>query len=627
MVPISAISLHQVNGLVPQVGTFESSFSEAIGLGDPERAAGLLLAARLEEKARIDGQQLLWLLERFADPVLVPCMVGACSDPIETLARCIRHHPDKTMVISIFLVLGILLEGQTLPKSVLRPARRFLKATPFSPASPMVAALELLDDPSLYAVASSAKDSDTRKLKPLVDSFRHCLAGDFRRLLFNPPNFEPVRRSSPKVGRNDPCPCGSGAKFKKCCQDKVAEAGYEAWVQPKSINARGLPLHRLVQLNWEVLDSTDLELVVEELSERGPLKLAVDCFKALVTRLDFREEAEDMLKVFLVHFCCRAKRSEFLGLLQWFDAEFAPSAWVELMCFALKSGGNRWERWLLEVLDEQGELADWAYCIRPYRPALSILFSRASFSSETAGFDWEGRLETISEARNQLGLEAQDAFHAIARPVEDEEPEEPKEIQENQELRALRGELEQARAQLKKAQAAKPEPVTPVKTELVYVPDPQVDQLKSRVKELQQLVRERNEERAGLRRSLKQQAPRTEQNVLDSFTPPDDQVQAPEVERYQPLEPVFSKAAQHQLRDLPRATARTGLRLIGELAAGVETAWSKCQRLQQTDDVFSIRLGREYRLLFRVDEKDGVLRIEQMVHRSELERIIKGLIS
>ncbi|MBQ8412376.1 MAG: SEC-C domain-containing protein, partial [Lachnospiraceae bacterium] len=21
----------------------------------------------------------------------------------------------------------------------------------------------------------------------------------------------------PKVGRNDPCPCGSGKKFKKCC--------------------------------------------------------------------------------------------------------------------------------------------------------------------------------------------------------------------------------------------------------------------------------------------------------------------------------------------------------------------------------------------------------------------------
>ncbi len=27
----------------------------------------------------------------------------------------------------------------------------------------------------------------------------------------------PVRRDEPKVGRNDPCPCGSGKKFKKCC--------------------------------------------------------------------------------------------------------------------------------------------------------------------------------------------------------------------------------------------------------------------------------------------------------------------------------------------------------------------------------------------------------------------------
>ena len=28
---------------------------------------------------------------------------------------------------------------------------------------------------------------------------------------------EPIRNSSPKVGRNDPCPCGSGKKYKNCC--------------------------------------------------------------------------------------------------------------------------------------------------------------------------------------------------------------------------------------------------------------------------------------------------------------------------------------------------------------------------------------------------------------------------
>lgn len=28
---------------------------------------------------------------------------------------------------------------------------------------------------------------------------------------------EPYTRTTPKVGRNDPCSCGSGKKFKKCC--------------------------------------------------------------------------------------------------------------------------------------------------------------------------------------------------------------------------------------------------------------------------------------------------------------------------------------------------------------------------------------------------------------------------
>ena len=27
----------------------------------------------------------------------------------------------------------------------------------------------------------------------------------------------PYVREEPKIGRNDPCPCGSGKKYKKCC--------------------------------------------------------------------------------------------------------------------------------------------------------------------------------------------------------------------------------------------------------------------------------------------------------------------------------------------------------------------------------------------------------------------------
>jgi tetratricopeptide (TPR) repeat protein len=35
------------------------------------------------------------------------------------------------------------------------------------------------------------------------------------------PIEEPYIRTSPKIGRNDPCPCGSGKKYKKCCINKT----------------------------------------------------------------------------------------------------------------------------------------------------------------------------------------------------------------------------------------------------------------------------------------------------------------------------------------------------------------------------------------------------------------------
>ena len=37
--------------------------------------------------------------------------------------------------------------------------------------------------------------------------------------------IEPQRRSGPKIGRNDPCPCGSGEKFKKCHGAALEEEG------------------------------------------------------------------------------------------------------------------------------------------------------------------------------------------------------------------------------------------------------------------------------------------------------------------------------------------------------------------------------------------------------------------
>lgn len=39
----------------------------------------------------------------------------------------------------------------------------------------------------------------------------------FMKQMVEPPTPAQMRRVPPKVGRNEPCPCGSGKKFKKCC--------------------------------------------------------------------------------------------------------------------------------------------------------------------------------------------------------------------------------------------------------------------------------------------------------------------------------------------------------------------------------------------------------------------------
>ncbi len=39
-----------------------------------------------------------------------------------------------------------------------------------------------------------------------------------------PPPAETIRGDA-KVKRNDPCPCGSGKKYKQCCVKKQGEAG------------------------------------------------------------------------------------------------------------------------------------------------------------------------------------------------------------------------------------------------------------------------------------------------------------------------------------------------------------------------------------------------------------------
>lgn len=53
-------------------------------------------------------------------------------------------------------------------------------------------------------------------VRNLEEGMVEMMAGVIEIAKLNLPN-KPVNRATPKIGRNDPCPCGSGKKYKNCC--------------------------------------------------------------------------------------------------------------------------------------------------------------------------------------------------------------------------------------------------------------------------------------------------------------------------------------------------------------------------------------------------------------------------
>lgn len=70
-------------------------------------------------------------------------------------------------------------------------------------------------DWSAHEEAQGAVENLQRKIAPNARAIHaYWLA---RRGDAPPASAAPIRRAEPRVGRNDPCPCGSGKKYKKCC--------------------------------------------------------------------------------------------------------------------------------------------------------------------------------------------------------------------------------------------------------------------------------------------------------------------------------------------------------------------------------------------------------------------------
>ena len=186
-------------------------------------------------KRRSSEAAILRLLPEEADKEVSTFLVASLLDLCPTEAQNLeqarqvildgRYEPGTSDLKMMLLTVGMMVgyepdEGAEWRRQHEQDRRRWESGT--ADADGIMAAIQSrqLGAGDLGDVGQILGIPDSRPLPPLRPPVRQRRAAPGRR---GPGGYaaaqhaRPFRRPSAKVGRNDPCPCGSGKKFKKCC--------------------------------------------------------------------------------------------------------------------------------------------------------------------------------------------------------------------------------------------------------------------------------------------------------------------------------------------------------------------------------------------------------------------------
>jgi tetratricopeptide (TPR) repeat protein len=104
-----------------------------------------------------------------------------------------------------------------------------------------------------------------------------------------------------KIGRNDPCHCGSGQKYKRCCQDKdeaaerAARAAAEAAKPPTPARQRHTMDSFRADIDDDLEELTDASNAVIDMVHAGKLDEAEAAARELIVRFPEVHDGYDRL--------------------------------------------------------------------------------------------------------------------------------------------------------------------------------------------------------------------------------------------------------------------------------------------------------------------------------------------
>lgn len=495
-------------------------------------------------------------------------------------------------------------------------------------------------------------------------------------------NGETIRRPIPKLGRNEPCHCGSGKKYKRCCLESdqaiLADASSYAGITKSQLAENpgivddveiiyGLRAYEIKKLNPERLTTNQLLPAYRKACTFGLSEVA---FAMLVERSARSDGTRSFDKGHFVDFMEYALAHNDIEMAQRARALVPPDIelvdWDEIdfqfdLCTNpghLETIEARCKKAFTGLPDEQSGFREHGFCSLAHLffnkfPALGILFARAALlECPDRVLDNELLVECVHQARLDLGLSPwDDPVDTWLNDYDHEQADRALDKEQARETDALRKQLAASREKIRAAEAglaAKEATLAALKKELEttaarqkpHIPEKPkneareaaedtVNRLRRQIDSLKAEIGNQQEKRHQLRheldreRQLAQRASAAQDTPRESTENEEDAAPAMPGENAQTIVvPDYHSNFRDACRSVPGPAAASAMKAVTSFAVYDPAVWRNARSIRQLANIYRVRIGRNYRLLLCWVPGQSLTALD-LIHRQDLESWIR----